>query len=440
MVTEQQDWQLARCRQLIEEKLAWESAESWSTQDFEQLSELIAEQTNVTLSVTTLKRVWGRVKYESAPTTTTLNALVQFIGYENWQQFKKGVLPNSPSITEFPEPTVPIAPKAARPNSARRLWFGALLLVGLVVLSAIFLNYMQHRPLSPDDFSFSSQRVTKGIPNSVVFHYDATSSPTDSVFIQQSWDPRRRQRVRKNGHEHTSIYYYPGYFRAKLIIGNQIVQEHNLLIPSEGWNVSVMQEPVPVYFKEAEVRQKGSLGIPVAMIQQQNIPMQPKAPTVRYRYVRELGDLRSDNFTMETRLKNDFKQGSAICQRVTIMIHCKNEYFSIPLSAKGCVGDLNICLPGYYADARDTDLSAFGADLSQWVDVRCEVRNGLVKLFVNNKKAYEFQTTAAPKDIVGISYDFEGTGSVDAVRFIKPDGKVIFDDIFDSPILVENSK
>ncbi|GAB3990165.1 hypothetical protein GCM10028807_16740 [Spirosoma daeguense] len=432
MVAEQQEWQLARCRQLIEEKVAWGNSGNWSTQDFEQLSELIARQTNVSLSVTTLKRVWGRVKYESAPTTTTLNALVQFIGYENWQQFKKGLGPDSIPESDSPERSVTISPKPTRPNSARRLWIGALLLMGLISVLAIFLNYMQHRPLSPDDFSFSSQPVTKGIPNSVVFHYDARSSPTDSIFIQQSWDPRRRQLVPKDGHSHTSIYYYPGYFRAKLVIGNQIVQEHNLLIPSEGWNVAVMQEPVPVYFKEAEVRQKGSLGVPVALIEQQNIPMQPKPPTVRYRYVREFTNLRSDNFTMETRLKNDFQKGSSICQRVTIMIHCKNEYFSIPLSAKGCIGDLGICLPGHYADAKDTDLSAFGADLSKWVNLRCEVRNGLAKVYVDGKKAYEFKITVEAKDIVGISYDFEGTGSVDAVRFTKPDGNVVFEDTFDS--------
>ncbi|GAB3697373.1 hypothetical protein GCM10027592_21410 [Spirosoma flavus] len=437
MVSEQQDWQLARCRQLIEEKVAWGNSEGWSTQDFEQLSERIAEQTNVALSVTTLKRVWGRVKYQSAPTATTLNALVQFVGYENWQQFKKGLQPDS-TPAETLERTVTINPHAILPNSSRRWWLGGLLAVGLIGVSAIFLNYMRHRPLTPENFSFSSQAVTKGIPNSVVFHYNATSSPTDSIFIQQSWDSRRRQLVPKNGHEHTSIYYYPGYFRAKLIIGNQIVQEHNLLIPSEGWNVAVMQEPVPVYFKESEVRQKGSLGIPVSLIEQQNIPMQPKPPTVRYRYIKEFNNLRSDNFTMETRLKNDYQKGSSICQRVTIMIHCKNGYFSIPLSAKGCVGDLGIYLPDHYADAKDTNLSAFGVDLSKWVNVRCEVRNGLAKVFVASRKAYEVQLSAEAKDIVGISYDFEGTGSVDAIRLAKPNGDVVFEDTFDSPVTAKN--
>jgi hypothetical protein len=357
------------------------------------------------------------------------------VGYENWQHFKSASELKPTSQESVPEVAAPIASepiRAGRRSTLKRWWIGAGLLVGLIAISVFFLNYIKRAPLSPEDFSFSSQYVAKGLPNSVVFHYDATASPTDSVFIQQSWDPRRRQAVPKDGHEHTSIYYHPGYFRAKLVIGDQIVREHNLMIPSDGWHVAIMREPVPVYFKPNEVIRNGVLSVPVAMIQQHNIPMQPQPPTVRYRYVREFKNLRDDNFTLETRLKSDFKQGSSICQNITIMILCKNEFFSIPLSAKGCTGNLELYLAGHSAQAKTTDLSAFGADLSQWTDLRCDVRNGQMQVFVGGKKAYETRIPTDAKDIIGISYDFEGTGSVDFVRFSQPNGTIVFEDKFDS--------
>ncbi|WP_332367655.1 hypothetical protein [Spirosoma telluris] len=59
MITQQEDRELARCRRLIEEKMGWGKSDGWSTQDFERLAEQIAEQTGISLSVTTLKRVWG---------------------------------------------------------------------------------------------------------------------------------------------------------------------------------------------------------------------------------------------------------------------------------------------------------------------------------------------------------------------------------------------
>ena len=42
----------------------------------------------VVLSYVTLKRIWGKVKYDSLPNTHTLDTLVQFLGYENWRDFR----------------------------------------------------------------------------------------------------------------------------------------------------------------------------------------------------------------------------------------------------------------------------------------------------------------------------------------------------------------
>ncbi|GAB4052939.1 hypothetical protein [Spirosoma litoris] len=445
MIAQQEDKELARCRRLIEEKVGWGRSDNWSTQDFERLGELIADETGISLSVTTLKRVWGRVRYDSAPTATTLNALVQFINYESWSRFKDVSIHDAPqdaqvfqspvSLTEHTDERVmPIAKSAdkTRRLSGKGWWIGAGLLVGLPGVLAFFLNNTTPKPLSPKDFSFSSQPVTKGLPNSVVFHYDATASPTDSVFIQQSWDPRRRDLVPKNGHEYTSIYYAPGYYRAKLVIGKQIVQQHNLLIPSDGWHVAVLWTPVPIYFKPDDVTRKGVLGLSVEDMKKRNIPVQPQPPTVLYRYVREFEQLNAKNFVFETRVRNDFEKGSSACQYIRIMVLCKNQYFSIPLSAKGCIGNLNLYLAGHEAEAKTTDLSNFGADLSKWVDVRCEVRNKRIQLFVGGKKAYEAIAPNAFTDIVGVSYEFEGTGSVDYVRFKRLDGTTAFEDNFDS--------
>src|SRR6202012_2250411 len=99
---------------LYEEKTGWGDSTQWSNQDFLQLSELIREQTGVTISHVTLKRIWGKVKYESLPNTHTLNTLVRFLGFENWRDFKSqngnGVAkpaPPAPVIEEVQEKPLP---------------------------------------------------------------------------------------------------------------------------------------------------------------------------------------------------------------------------------------------------------------------------------------------------------------------------------------------
>src|SRR5580693_4657623 len=73
---------------LYESNNGWGDSDEWTNQDFVILSEKILERTGVALSHVTLKRVWGKVKYDSLPNTHTLDTLVQFLGYENWRDFK----------------------------------------------------------------------------------------------------------------------------------------------------------------------------------------------------------------------------------------------------------------------------------------------------------------------------------------------------------------
>jgi ketosteroid isomerase-like protein len=74
--------------ELFESNTGWGDSDEWSNQDFVILSEKIQERTGVALSHVTLKRIWGKVKYDSLPNIHTLDTLVQFLGYENWREFK----------------------------------------------------------------------------------------------------------------------------------------------------------------------------------------------------------------------------------------------------------------------------------------------------------------------------------------------------------------
>ena len=118
---------------LYEANTGWGSSDEWTNQDFVILSDKIQERTGVALSHVTLKRVWGKVKYDSLPTTHTLDTLVQFLGYENWREFR---LQNSNAAANTITATQttgngqasPIADK--KPETKKRTWI--LKVVGLL--------------------------------------------------------------------------------------------------------------------------------------------------------------------------------------------------------------------------------------------------------------------------------------------------------------------
>jgi hypothetical protein len=434
VIIESEDILLAHCKKLIEEKLGWGNSEKWTNQDFEDLSQRIFEVTAITLSPTTLKRIWGKVKYDSAPTVTTLNTLAQFIGFEHWRAFRQNHFPKN-GYGEVEIPVLRANTEVTKPAGRPYLFSYILpLVLALCAVSWYFLSKAQNAPvkINPADYTFSSKKVVSvGIPNSVVFDYDATKAPDDSVYIQQDWDPSRRVKVSKNQHQHTSIYYYPGSFQAKLVIGKKVVKEHSLFIQTDGWLPLVQQEPVPVYFRQEEAISGGKLGLSAETIQAQHINLKPKAPFVEYANLKDFGDIKTDNFIFETSIKNTYREGASVCQYTEIGLRCEGSAMLIRLSAKGCISENSLYFIDQEISGKDHDLSGFGTDFKDFVKVRCESVNGKVKIFVDNKLTYEFPYKSPVSKIMGITYRFQGSGLIDEVKLSKGDGKVVYADTFE---------
>lgn len=434
---------VAHCRALVEKKLDWGESQHWTNVDFEVLSEKILEETNTSLSTSTLKRLWGRVKYSSTPQAATLNALARFAGYSSYRDFElahdkhasmgKETATTNPTEVAFTNKAS--TKKATLPKhsfSESAIWsIGLIMGFALSLLIAFSLSKRKAEEQSaPARYSFSSRPVAAGIPNSVVFTFDVSEAKTDCLFVQQTWDSSKRFKITKDQHEATSIYYYPGFFRAKLTVDSTVVKQHKLLIKTDGWLPMVERQPVPVYFKPEECTRNGALGLSTEQLASRNIPMQPEVPAVFYYYVDELGNLSSENFTLETSVKNTFSAGSGACQKSQVVVLCENSMFAIPLSIPGCTSALDAFVPGKLIKGSKADLSKFGVDFRDWVELRLAVRDKAVEVFLDKKSILKTAFSFNAGNIIGVGYGFEGTGLVDYVRLYDKEGKVAFREEF----------
>lgn len=430
---------IEKARKLYEINTGWGDSSDWTNQDFVVLSEKIQERTGVALSHVTLKRVWGKVKYDSLPNTHTLDTLVQYLGYQSWRDFKSQNGNGSAIQEKTPEDSASGDTVAEQNPAGRKLLNHGRSLLTRVLVSAgagavlIFLVFFIRKDkatiINSGDYTFSSKKVVaQGLPNSVVFNYDAAKSPYDSVTIQQSWDKTLAVKVSKYQHQHTSIYYYPDYYRAKLIVGGKIVKVHRLLIKSNGWMPIVVQSPVPVYFDKSEAESDGKFGLSVAKIESKNIPMQPSPPTVMYSNVSDFGDIYSNDFVFETSIRNDYRLGAAACQNTTIYILCQGTAVGIPLCAKGCISNVDLLFTNYFVSGKQADLSAFGVDFSSYVKVKVVSKGGKGTIFINDKPVYTVTHDIVKSKIVGFDFIFRGTGSIDYVKLSN--GKVNYEDTF----------
>lgn len=417
------------CRKLIEVKLGWGESKGWTNADFETLSEKILTETGVSLSTSTLKRLWGKVSYKSVPQVATLNALSCFIGYESYREFEisyrnstqaavKEAVIASTEIPPLSQVSVMAAPKNQILSSGTFWAIGLFMGISLSLLLAFSLSVRQKHKnkLNPALFSFSSRPVSEGIPNSVVFTLDAAAAQTDCVYVQQSWDPRLRFRVKKDQKQATSIYYYPGFFKAKLLIDGQMVKEHDLLIKTKGWLPLIEQEPVPVYYTPEESIQEGMLRLTEEQMARNNIPLQPVVPWIGFYYVQDLGNLSSGAFTLRTGLKNTYTKGSGACGQSMVVVICESNAFVIPLSIPGCTSQINAYFSGKQLKGTESDLSALGVDFANWVNLRLEVKNKQVAVYINDKPALQSEFFLDAGKIIGLAYRFQGTGAVDYVH------------------------
>jgi hypothetical protein len=433
MELESEDRVIRKMLSRIEKELSWGDSNDWTTRDFEELSSRIMAKTHVQLSVVTLKRVWGRIRYESKPTVTTLDTLVQFIGFQNWRSYKQSEkLANTTPKPELIRHDVSFQHKRRYPRKKPvALLAIAGLLLGSGAVIFYFTSFDTAKPnVDPEKFSFSSKKVVDiGVPNTVIFDYDARAAkPSDSVFIQQSWDKRLSKLVGRDHRQHTSIYYYPGFFQAKLRVNDQIVQQHNLFIKSNGWLPLVDVSPVPVYFKAGDIfTEDGTIGLPLDKIVQSNIQLQPKAPWVGYYNVGDLGEIMSDDFVFETEVKNQYSEGAAACQHTEVHVLFEGAAMVIPLSIPGCVSELN------FGDmsGKKLDLSPLGVDFNNWVNVKMDVQDSVVHLLINGKKAFDLKVNLHPVKFAGMIFRFQGTGSVNFVKISKHNGDVTFEESFD---------
>ncbi|MCW5910420.1 MAG: hypothetical protein KIT62_05070 [Cyclobacteriaceae bacterium] len=394
---------IEKCRQQIEEKLGWGPGTAWQNHDFEALSERIFKETKVSLSVSTLKRLWGKVRYEGTPNIATLNALAQFIGYENWRAF---------TSNGFTQPSNGATSKESRQVVRSGIMKGVLAVMAICILIILFLLIRnQPRQLKYDNIVFSSQPVTNTVPNTVVFNYNAKDSNADSVFIQQSWDPDRRFKVDKNLTEFTSTYYLPGYYRAKLILNDSVVAEHDVFIESNGWLATIDREPIPVYAGAGNILHDDIVEVSDEFLAGQKIDLEKEKLWTSFFRVAKEEVVPDSAFQMNVTLKNTFGKGALVCRQTYIVLMGTSGVIMIPLSIKGCVGEIGLQTDMYY-DGKTNDLSAFGVDFSDWVTVQCRVQDKKISIQVNEALAFEGDYQKSIGRVMGTRILFMGTGAV----------------------------
>ncbi|MEQ8583082.1 MAG: hypothetical protein RIC30_10895 [Marinoscillum sp.] len=395
--------EVSRLKAEIEQKLGWGPGLDWHSSVFSELSEKVFEACQVMLSATTLKRFWGVVNHDSVPSISTLDTLSQFCGYENWRDFKQNSSRKIKKQSHFPKKSLYVTA-------------GFLLALLTVVLIG---NKRPGAEELPEGITFSSRTLARTYPNSVVFDLDLQGVQSDHIHIQQYWDPTRTISISDDQQQATGIYYFPGYFRAKLLIDDEVVASHDLFLKSNGWIGTVEYTPVPKYFRLGMSDQK-ELFYPEEIGTEVKGSKDPLMTV--YHFVDDLGEVSGDHFTLKATLRNTYDDQWAVCQSVGVYVLGTKGAMIIPFSRVGCSSDNNLMLNDVFLSGKANDLSAFGVDLSDFTEVAIEVEDRNVVVSVGGEVVYQSAYQKTMGRLVGLRFKFLGLGEV-ATYSLTSDGK-----------------
>lgn len=389
---------VCKCIVLIENKLNWGNSSTWNNSTFIELSEIIQKQTGVLLSVTTLKRIWGRVNYNNAPSESTLNALAMFAGFKNWRVFKN---------TSTKKPFVTIC-KTVSKNLG-------VIFTSAVIMSILFISIYSMRSINTvkkvnyDTVLFKSKSVSESIPNSVVFNFNIENISSDSIYIQQFWDPSKTIKINKNQQQATGIYYYPGYFRAKLVVDGIIKKEHDLFIKSKGWLATIEYTPIPKYIYNVD-----KLSFNNNIINEIN---QLEKPVITsFHYINKFNNFSADNLRLTSIIKNDYVEKWAVCQKTSIIILGTKSAIIIPFSLLGCSSELKGMISEISLNGKQQDLSKLTTNFLESKKIVIDISDKNLTVFIEDKAVFAKKYQNPIGDFVGIRYKFLGAGNVKSIE------------------------
>ena len=412
------------CKTLIEEKLGWGPSDNWTTQDFEELSIRIQDSTEQVISATTLKRLWGRVAYDNKPSRHSLDTLALFLEYDSWRTF----------TSAHPEEPDNAVPSTSSENAApkHRGVPVVILSVGMLLLGASTILWLGTRTNAPEPQSvqFSSRTVSMDLPNTVIFEYDVSGIEADSFFIQQSWDMNLRQKVSASNSVHSSTYFYPGYYSAKLIANNDILLEHPVHVKTQDWKVLLEENPMPFYLPPEAMKNDGTLAVSKEWLNKSGFPIDDGKHVLGYYLVQDFGPLQMSNFSLEAVVSHIKSEPLRPCQGGQVTIRGEDGMIRFPFDIPGCTGLMRVVAGDVHLAGESNDLSSFGADYSNWQLVQLDVRDKEVTVQIGTNQPFTFNYSYEMGKVVGVWFQFVGRGMIDEIRLTDEDDRIMYEELF----------
>lgn len=422
----QQAYYIKRSKILIEERLGWSlESKDWRQRDYLNLISALENKTGILLSLSTVKRIW-KDDYSGNPHPNTLDAFAKFLECDDWLSFEK----SQKSYEPIKQPAATVKENVQTYNKTVIPLISVLLLVVISFwyISQYLANEKNGLSVSADIPFLAMNTQPVGVPNTVIFKYDLANVQADSFFIQQSWNPMNREKILKTDSILTSIYYYPGVHRAKLIANDSVIKETPITVYSGEWIATADYENSNrpfTYLPLNTVDGNQQLAVRKELLSKHNLDIH-EGLYVSYFYVKEFEYVSGDNFSLTLNLQID-SIADFTCPGFRILIMGTEDIHIANLCQKGCVHGAYAKLGERIISGKNHDLTSFGINAYEKQNLRIEVKEKTGEIYLNKEIILKTQYTESIGNLVGFCFTFTGTGLINSISLNQyPKEKTIY--------------
>jgi hypothetical protein len=440
---------ISKCLRLIEQKLNRGSSRDWGAHDYKVIQKLIFDASSIHLSTQTLERLFGRLKRNYNPQGETKNALAVFLGYQDWENFKSQT---AISIHEYEELSKlvldekvdvkdgykkeevdekklepPYIQKGDSKNRAR--YIVILSVTALCILAcAIALVLIKHKS-DPIQVSFKAVNPI-GVPAyNVEFFHDLSTLEGNNFSVHI---PGQKEiPISKSQKYSYHPFMIPGWYKAYLLSDKKIIAKTNVFIKTPGWQgyftINTKGDKWPI--QQGALMTGGRLYTPHTFLPDSMRNNNSSLFLVSYYNIRNF-DVDGDNFTFETRFKNDLREGNQLCNDMWFELRGTDGMLRMHFLTMGCTGYVDLTFGEKTLKGSGQNLAQFGLDIHNWNKARLKIINKAVHIYVNDSLIYKTNYLKSVGRIGALEVNSKASGETDYVKFYNSKTQLVYEDHF----------
>ena len=414
--------ELKELRSLIEKKLRWGASGSWTHYQFEELQEIIQQDTGISLSPNTLKRFFDKIKSETSASKTTKNTLAQFVGFKSYTDFlqKHGKRSNLKFDIHGSD----------NKRQIRIFTISLYVVLLLVVLFFVIKNkdFGKSKELDFKNASFSQVYESGTVPFTQIFKYQVDPEITDTIFFNELF----KGNIALSTHDSVFswIHFVPGFRQVRFLKNESILWESNYMVETDGW---LCIFPFGGWRPRKYISLNDSrnvLTVTDEMLEENKIDLEDDGDYIHY-FNAQNYDVPGSNFILETSIQNQLKTGFQQCQDAIITIECETFNFKIHFTQLGCQKFAELSLGEEYFNGTQNDLTRLTFDMNDWQKIKIMSENQTLSIFSNGDLLITKKYSGNPGNISMLHYSFRGNGMVDDILLKHGDGTIAYSENFD---------